>query len=155
MTKLEWSPADDAWIASLTTQHFEALEIRVLTDGESTPPTESQLRSVSLIEQIAQNGLPPTKKLARKYAMEYLGPDEVEDMEDEDLAIDIYAAVVPRLREANDAYVIFVGNSDIDLEHGVAVLCKDDVRFAVAHSDIAYVNHEWDDTAEFEQLLAR
>lgn len=153
MTKLEWSSADEAWTSSLTSPHFEALEIRVLTDAESTPPTEAQLKSVALIEQIAQKGLPSTKKLARRYAKEYLGPEEIEDMEDEGLEIDIHAAVVPRLRDAANAYIIFVGNSDIDFEHGVAVLCEDGVKLAVTHSDVAYANHDWDDTAEFEQLL--
>ena len=137
----------------MTDSHFEDLEIRVLTDGESTRPTAVQLKAVALIEQIAKKGLPSTKKLARKYAMEYLGPEEVEDMEDEDLAIEIHAAVVPRLRDADSTYIIFVGNSDIDMEHGVAILCKDGIKITVTHSDVAYANHDWDDTAEFEQLL--
>ncbi|QEG40467.1 hypothetical protein [Roseimaritima ulvae] len=153
MTKLDWSSADEAWTASLSTAHFDDLEIRVVTDGESAPPTDAQLKAVALIEQIAQKGLPPTKELARKYAMEYLGPDEVEDMEDEDLAIEIHAAIVPRLRDTESTYIMFVGNSDIDMEHGVAILCKDGIKLAVTHSDVAYANHDWDETAEFEQLI--
>jgi hypothetical protein len=153
MTKLEWSAADDAWTASVTTEYFEALEIRVLTDGESNPPTEAQQKCVALIEQIAQQGLPSTEKLARRYATEYLGPEEAEELEDEELAIEIHTAVVPRLRESDAAYIIFLGSSDIDFEHGVAVLCKDGTKLAVTHSDIAYADHDWDDTAEFEQQL--
>ncbi len=153
MPTLKWSPADEAWTASLESDHFEDLEIRALTDGESTPPTEAQLRSVAIVERFAQIGLPSTKKLARHYALEYLGPEEVEDMEDEDLSVDVYAAIIPRLRETDDSYIIFVGNSDIDVEHGVAVLCKNGSAFAVTHSDIAYANHDWDDTAEIDQLF--
>ena len=153
MTKLKWSSGDEAWTSTLTQGHFEELEIRVLTDDESTQPTEAQIKAVALIEEIAKKGLPSMKKLARKYALEYLGPDEVEDMEDEDLDIEIQAAVVPRLRDTDSTYVIFVGDSDIDFEHGVAIVCKDGVKFAVTHSDVAYANHDWDDTSEFEQTL--
>ncbi len=45
-------------------------------------------------------------------------------MVDEDLAIAIQSAVVPRLRETESTYIIFVGSSDIDFEHGVANCAK-------------------------------
>lgn len=153
MTKLQWSPDDEAWTANLTRGNFAELEIRVLTDDESTQPTEAQLRAVALIEELAENGLPSLNASARNYARKHLPPDLVEDMVDEDLAIEIQSAVVPRLRDTGSTYIIFVGNSDIDFEHGVAILCKDGVKFAVTHSDLAYADHEWDDTSEFEQLL--
>jgi hypothetical protein len=140
MTKLEWCSDDEAWTANLTQGIFSELDIRVLTDDESTPPTESPLRAVALIEELAENGLPSINTFARKYAMKYLDPHVVEDMVEEDLAIDIQSAVVPRLRDTESTYIIFVGNSDIDFEHGVAILCEDGVKFAVTHSDLAYAN---------------
>jgi hypothetical protein len=153
MTKLRWSSRDEAWTAKLTGRNFAELEIRVLTDDKSTQPTGVQLRAVALIEELAEKGLPSLYELARRYAMQHLGPDMVIDMEDDDLTINIQVAVVPRLRDSESAYIMFLGDSDIDIEHGVAVLCKDGVKFAVTHSDVAYGDHDWDETAEFDQTL--
>lgn len=50
MTKLEWTSYDEAWTANLSQGHFENLEIRVLTDDESTRPTETQLKEVALVD---------------------------------------------------------------------------------------------------------
>jgi hypothetical protein len=105
------------------------------------------------VEEIAKSGLPRLNKLARKYAVEYLGPEEVADMEAEDFEIEIQAATIPRLRNANDTYIIFLGDSDIDIEHGVAVICKNGSKFAVTHSDVGYSTGDWDDTSELDQLV--
>lgn len=153
MTKLNWSSADEAWVGTLTQGHFQDLEICVLTDDESTQPTEVQTKAVALIEELAKKGLPSMKKLARNYAIRYLGPDEVDELEDEDLAIEIQVAVVPRLRDSESIYIIFAGSSDIDIEHGVAIVCKNGVKFVVTHSDVAYADSDWDDTSELEQTL--
>jgi hypothetical protein len=153
MTEMTWSHDDDAWIGQVTGEKLGDIEIRVITDGESIPPTDVQMRSLAVVEQLAQTGLPRLKKLARKYAIEYLGPDEVADMDDEELEIEIHAATIPKLRNAVDTYIIFVGESDIDIEHGVAVVCKNGSQLAVTHSDIAYENYDWDDTAELDQRV--
>lgn len=153
MTQLTWSHEDDAWIGSVSGDELGDLEIRVLTDDESVSPTDAQLRSLEIVEQLAKSGLPRLKKLARKYAMEYLGSDEVEDMESEDFDIEVQTATIPKLRNSDDKYIIFLGDSDIDIEHGVAVVCKNGTKFAVTHSDIAYSPHDWDDTAELDRLV--
>ncbi|GAA4469173.1 hypothetical protein [Novipirellula rosea] len=153
MAKLQWCPDEEAWTALVDSEHFAELELRVLSDEEPEPPTASQLKSVAVVEQYARTGLPSTEKLARKYALEYLGSDEVDDMKDEDFAIDIHAAIVPRLRDSSDTYVIFVGASDIDPEHGVSILCKNGKICVVTHSDFAYANYDWDDTSELDQLI--
>ena len=155
MTNLEWSSNDEAWVGSLSGPHFNDLEIRVISheDGQPMPVSDAQLKAVALIEQIAQTGLPSSDDSARKYATKHLSPNQLADFEDEDFAIDIRAAVVPRLRDTNSSYVIFVGDSDIDIEHGVAILCKDGSKIAVTHSDVAYSDYDWDDTTEFDQIL--
>lgn len=153
MTKLEWAPDQDAWTVDWDTDQFDEIEVLVVTDGESSPPTPAQMKSVALAKQIARDGLPSIDDYARQYAMGHLGSDEVDDMEDEDFEIEIHSVVIPRLRESKHAYAIFVGHSDIDLEHGVAVLCKDGTDFAVAHSDMAYTHHDWDDTEELDAYL--
>ena len=152
MANLQWSRSDEAWIAKHDSEHFEDFEIRVLTDDESVKPSACQLKSVEDAEYFASSGLPPTKKLAREYAAEYLGSDEVDEMDDEELEIEVQTAIIPRLRESVNTYVVFVGNSDIDIEHGVAIICKNRRVCAVAHSDLAYTPYEWDDTTELDQL---
>lgn len=153
MAQLDWSSDEDAWAVDLVTEQFDELRVLVRTDGESDRPTEIQLAAVAVVEKIANEGLPPLTELARKYALQYLGPDEVDDMEDEDLMIDIHAVFIPGLRASADTYMIFVGNSDIDIEHGVAVVCKNGSLFAVTHSDIAYSSFSWDDTVELDSIL--
>ena len=153
MTQLTWSREDEAWVGSVSGDELGDLEIRVLTDDQSVSPTDAQLKSLGVVEELAKTGLPRLKKLARKYALEYLGPDEVADMESEDFEIEIQSATIPRLRNSDDAYIIFLGDSVIDIELGVAVICKNGSKFAVTHSDIAYSTHDWDDTAELDQLV--
>lgn len=155
MTPLTWSRDDDAWVGQVTSEELGDIEIRVATEGESDSPTDAQLKSVAMVEELATKGLPRLNDLARKYATEYLGPDEVGDMEDEDFEIELYAAVIPKLRDAVDPYIVFVGHSEIDIEHGVAVVCKNGSKFVVTHSDVAYsaYAYDWDDTAELDQLV--
>ncbi|GAA5511155.1 hypothetical protein [Novipirellula caenicola] len=153
MANLVWSSDEDAWISHIESEKLGELQIRVLTDGEQSPPTDSQLRCVSVVERLAKTGLPLLTDHARKYAATYLGDTESDEMDDDELGIEFYAAVIPQLRSTTDTYIIFVGSSDIDWEHGVAVICKNALQFAVAHSDFAYSGCEWDDTSQLEQLL--
>lgn len=151
MTPLTWSHDDDAWIGQVTSEELGDIEIRVATEGELDSPTDAQRKSVAMVEELATKGLPRLNDLARKYATEYL----VEDMEDEGFEIELYAAVIPKLRDAVDPYIVFVGHSEIDIEHGVAVVCKNGSKFVVTHSDVAYsaYAYDWDDTAELDQLI--
>ena len=105
MPTLNWSPDDDAWCATLSNDAFASLEIRITTDGEASRPTERQLQAVAKLESMTAADTLIIDQLARTYGERELDSEELEEMEDEDFALVIEAAVIPRLRDMSDTYV--------------------------------------------------
>ena len=153
MGTLNWDSSVEAWATTLSNGVFDDLEIRVTTDGDASPPTEKQQQAVAEIEQITSATLDTIAALVHKYAADNLDPDEFDEMEDEDFIIEIHSAAIPRLRNSPDTFILFAGNCDVDMEHGLGVICKNVSQFAVVHSDCVYENYDWDSIDELNALL--
>jgi hypothetical protein len=153
MAELIWATDDVSWATLISNDVFDDLEIRVVTGGETNPPTERQLQAVAEIEALTKQDLVRIAELARKYAKDNLEPEDLEEMEDEDYEVEIYSATIPRLRDATDTFVLFAANSEIDMEHGVACVCKNGKQFAVVDADCVYQNYDWDSVDELNALL--
>jgi len=153
MNALEWSADEAAWTTTLSNTVFDDLVIRVMTDGDTCAPSPIQLQAVAEIERLTMADLSPIDDLARKYASARLDPDELYNMDDDDFAVEIYCAHVPRLRESNDTYVLFGANSEIDPEHGLGCICKNGKLLAVIPADYVYENLDWDSTSQLDTLV--
>jgi len=153
MATLNWNRDVEGWTATLSNDVFDDLEIQVTTDGEASPPTARQQKAVAVIESITQANLETVAALVREYAEENLDADELDEMEDEDFVIELHSATVPRLRDSTDSFILFAGNCDVDMEHGVGVICKNATQFAIIHSDRVYDNYDWDSVSELNALL--
>lgn len=151
MVALSWDSDLDAWSTKLSNDTFDDLEIRVVTDGEDSPPTERQLQAVAQIAALTKADLAALDTLARVYAEANLDADELEEMEQ--AALEFHSAVVPRLRDSADTYVLFAAESEIDIEHGAGCICKNGKHFAMIDADCIYEDYDWDANDEFDELL--
>lgn len=154
MHDLQWTPDLESWAMMLNNDVFDELEIQVRTDGEADPPTPKQIAAVDMICSLTRADLKTIPTLVRKWAEENMEEEDLEEMEEEDFELEIYAALVPKLRDSEALYFILTGNSEVDFEHGLGCICKNGSQFAICHADDAYENYDWDSIEEFEALLA-
>jgi len=153
MEPAKWDSSGEAWTTTVECPAYGAINVVIKTDGEMFPPSEKQLAAVALIAGLRQSARETIRKDVNRYAKEYLGEEELEDFESEDFDVVFDFALIPNLRAARNAYFFLSGESDIDMEHGIACLCREGDAFRVCHTDLMYENHPCDDTATFDEFL--
>lgn len=153
MEPAKWDSSDEAWTTTVECPAYGAIDVVIKTDGEMSPPSEKQLAAVALIAGLQQSARKTIREDVKRYAKEYLGEEELEDFESEDFDVVFDFALIPNLRAPRNAYFFLSGESDIDMEHGIACLCKDGEVFRVCHTDLMYANYPRDDPATFDELL--
>ena len=154
MPDFQWDADDECWKLRLSNRVFDDLEIRVTTDGESNVPTPKQIATVETILKLTEADRDTIAAIVRKWAEDNWDAEQLEDMEDEEFEYEITSAVVPRLRDAESEYFIFIGSSELDPEHGLGCICRDGSQFAICHSDQGCENYEWDSVDELDALLS-
>ena len=154
MSDLQWDADEQCWLLRLSNNVFDDLEIRVTTDGESDFPTPKQIATVETILKLTEADCGTIAAIVRKWAEENWDAEQLEDMEDEEFEYEITSAVVPRLRDAESEYFIFIGSSELEPEHGLGCICKDGSQFAICHPDHGFENYEWDSVSELNALLS-
>lgn len=154
MSTPQWDETVDAWTVELSTKAFGALEVLIRTDGSSSPPTPRQLSVLSVMANLPKSRLADLPGQMQAYAEEMLMEDELDDLSDSDFEIEFSMAMIPRLRDAADHYWFVTGHSDIDEEHGIACLFRNQDACRICHSDYAHENFDWDATDELDDILS-
>lgn len=153
MQQATWDRSREAWTTTVECPAYGTLEVLIKTDGEASSPSEKQLAALAIIGELSQSVRKTIQKDTKRYAKEYLGEDELEDFESDDFDADFDFALIPNLRDAEHTYFFLAGESDIDIEHGIALLCKDGDAFRVCHTDCMYENYPCDDCESLDQVL--
>lgn len=153
MEPAKWDSSREAWTTTVECPAYGTIEVVIKTDGEISPPSEKQLAAGALIAELQQSARKTIRKDVKRYAKEYLGEEELEDFESEDFDVDFDFALIPNLRAAQNVYFFLSGDSDIDMEHGIACLCRNGDAFRVCHTDLMYENYPCDDTATLDGFL--
>ena len=154
MVALKWDPEVDAWAATISNDTFEQLVLRVVTDGEESPPTAVQDKAIAQVESMTAADMSQIVTAARAYAEENLDPDELEEMEEEDFELHLHTAIVPRLKDSKATYVLFAAESEIDIEHGIGCIARNGGEFTIIDADSLYEEYDWDSVDAFEELFA-
>jgi len=149
----QWDETLNAWITQVRTNVFGWIEVMISTDGVTSPPTARQLSTLDLVANLPSASLADVTTQARVYAEEYMMEDEYEELTDTDFELRFSTCMIPRLRDTPDHYFFLIGNSEIDEEHGIACLFKNHESTRICHTDVAYDNYGWDDTALLEFVL--
>jgi hypothetical protein len=153
MTQPQWSHAVDAWTTRVACPAYGDIDVQIKTEGESDPPTEKQLAALRAIASLPKAVRKLVRKDVKRYASDNLDEEDLEDLEPEEFDVEFTAALIPRLRNSPASYFFLFGESEIDVEHGIACLCKNGEALRVCHSDEIYENYDWDATEMFEQML--
>jgi hypothetical protein len=149
----QWDESRDAWMTQVRTSAFGWIELMIRTDGSCSPPTDRQLSAVEWIANLPRAATADISRQARSYAEAYMMEDDYEELSDADFEIRFSTCLIPRLRDTTDHYCFMIGASDIDDEHGVACLFKNDESCRVCHTDVAYENYGWDDIGLLDSIL--
>jgi hypothetical protein len=153
MTQPQWDRSRGAWNAKITCAAYGPIDVLIITEGASVQPNEKQLAVLARIGSLAKLVRKVIRKEVKRYAREVLEEEELDDFEAEDFDIAFSDALIPRLRDSEADYFFLYGESDIDIEHGLACLCRNEEAFRVCHSDAMYENYECDAIDKFESLL--
>lgn len=153
MASLSWDSEIDAWSGTISNDTFEQLVVRVVTDGELSRPTARQKKAVGEIESMTAADISRIGSNARAYAEANLAPSELEAMADEDFAVALHTAIVPQLNASKTTYVLFAGESEIDVEHGIGCIAKNGREFTIIDADTLYEEYSWDSVDDFEEFL--
>lgn len=155
MSQPQWDESGGYWTTQVTSPAFGTLDVLIQTLGENDPPGEHQLAVLKLIQELTKVVRKPIRKSVRRYAKDLLGPEEYEELEPEDLQVDFHTALIPAVKSSEGKYFFVQGNSDLDMEHDLACLCRDGNTFLVCHADDMYQTYEGDPSAQLERLLGK
>lgn len=150
----KWDRSGEAWTTTVQCPAYGAVEVIITTEGEASPPSEKQVAALSLIARLDKSARKTIKKDVKRYAKENLDEEELEDFEGEDFDVEFNFALIPNLQKSEHAYYFISGDSDmIDIEHGIACLCRNNEVFRVCHTDSMYESYPCDDTETLDALL--
>lgn len=155
MSQPQWDESCGYWTTTLKCQAFGTLDVLIQTLGENDPPSEQQLATLTLIQELTKVVRKPIRKSVRRYAKDLLSPEEYEELEPEDLQVDFHTALIPAVKSSERKFFFVQGNSDLDMEHDLACLCRDGNTFLVCHTDNMYQTYEGDLSAHLELLLGK
>lgn len=153
MSQPQWDAAGGCWTTTVKSLAFGSLGVLIQTPGENDHPSEPQLAALMLLSGLTKAVRKPIRKSVRRYAKEFLSPEEYEDLEPEDLQVDFHTALIPPQGASAAVYFFVQGSSDLDMEHDVACLCRDGNTFRVCHTDDMYAPDQGDATTRLEALL--
>lgn len=153
MPQPQWDASGGCWTSTVKCPAWGELDILIQTAGESQPPSEQQLAALKVIAGLPKTVRKPMRKSMRRYAKAYLGPEEFEELEPEDLQVEYHTALIPPQTGSDATWFFLQGSSDLDVEHDVACLCRNGNTFLVCHTDDMYSPDQDDATKRLETLL--
>lgn len=148
----QWDREHHAWIATVTTL-AGPIAVEIDTDDEDDPPTAMQLKALDSITNFSAKQFQQISDLVVKWAHDTMDKDDLADMEEEDFEYRLHSATIPKLRATTELYVVFVGNSEIEPEHGIGCISHNGRRFAVVHPDTARDIRDWDDLKTLNSFI--
>ena len=114
------------------------LNIALRTDGQHDAPSDEQLAAIRRLQSVGDSINTKIANATRHFADNWVGLDQFDYLRDEDFGIRFSGGIVLPVDSNGRTYLILHGESEVDIEHGLACVFGPDGRFGVTHADVAF-----------------